>query len=188
MIYLKNSKTHYGLVTILLHWIMAIIVIGMFFLGDYMVDLDYYDQWYHTAPWWHKSIGGIVFMLLLIRLFWRFINSTPEPLQAHKKWESSTAKAVHILFYILLFFICVSGYFISTAKGVGIEFFAWFDIPPITTLSETNADIVGGIHDISTQVLLLLVALHALAAFKHHFINKDKTLVRIINPEKSIGK
>lgn len=179
---IRNTKTSYGIVTISLHWLMAILIIGLFFLGEYMVDLDYYDQWYHAAPWWHKSIGIFLFALLLVRLGWKLNNVIPEPVPNCKSWEDKIAKIVHIIFYILLFIICISGYFISTAKGVGIEIFGWFELPAIRELTENQADIAGEIHEISTHILVIVFLLHTIASLKHHFFNKDITLNRMLKP------
>lgn len=174
----KNTQKSYGIIAILLHWIMAILIIGLFFLGQYMVDLDYYDAWYQIAPWWHKSLGLSVFFLLLIRFIWRLYNITPELLM--DKQTSKIAEIVHISFYILLVIICLSGYFISTAKGVGIDLFDWFSLPSVMTLSESQADLAATVHETATQILIFLVVIHSIAALKHHFINKDKTLIRIL--------
>ncbi len=183
---IKNTITSYGLVAILLHWIMAFIIIGLFILGEYMVDLDYYNQWYQLAPWWHKSFGMSIFILLVIRLAWKLITITPESLPSYKTWEIKIAKLVHVLFYVLLFITCLSGYFISTAKGVSFDFFSWFKVPSIISLSETQAELAGNIHEITTHGLLVLFILHVFAALKHHFINKDMTLIRMLKPKEII--
>ncbi|MFK5894225.1 MAG: cytochrome b [Pseudomonadota bacterium] len=180
----KNTKASYGIVSITLHWIMAALLIGLFALGTYMVDLNYYDQWYVSFPWWHKSIGISVFSLLFIRSGWMLSNATPASLKTYKAWEMQLAKTVHILFYILILIICISGYFISTAKGVGIEVFGWFDVPALINIEDQQADIAGEIHEISNYALFILFSLHAIAALKHHFINKDITLTRILKPTK----
>jgi cytochrome b561 len=176
---IKNTKNSYGVVTILLHWLMTILVMGLFILGQYMTDLDYYDSWYQLAPWWHKNIGLCVFALLVIRLIWRLINITPESISTYKVWEVKLSKIVHVLFYILLFITCFSGYFVSTAKGVGFEFFAGFEVPSLISLSENNADNFATMHELATHGLLLLFLLHVVAALKHHYINKDITLIRM---------
>lgn len=181
---ITDSNKGYGVSSIVLHWIIAILVIGLFLLGEYMVDLDYYDQWYHSAPWWHKSIGMILFSLLSFRLCWKLINDHPEPLSSYKLWEITIAKITHLSIYILLLIICTSGYFIATAKGVGIEIFDWFNIPAIISLNVTLADILGFIHEWASLLLAILFILHLTAALKHHFIDKDVTLIRIIKPIK----
>ena len=66
MIQYKNSEQNFGLITILIHWLMALLIIGLFILGKYMLSLDYYDPFYHTGPWWHKSIGLVVLFLLIV--------------------------------------------------------------------------------------------------------------------------
>lgn len=184
----RNTTQSYGIISILLHWIMAVLVIGLFVLGQYMTELDYYDSWYQLAPWWHKSMGFSVFILLLIRLFWRLffwinVATLPEPLISHyigEKWAIRIIKIVHALFYVLLLIICISGYFISTAKGVAIDIFACFDLPSIILLNEEQAALAATIHETSTLILIILVAVHGIAALKHHFIDKDITLIRML--------
>ncbi len=65
---LFNSTNHYGYISIVLHWLMALVLIGMYVVGDYMVDLDYYDTWYHQAPALHKATGVILGFVLVFRI------------------------------------------------------------------------------------------------------------------------
>ena len=179
---IKNSTRSFGLMSKLLHWSMAILLTGLFVLGLYMTGLDYYDPLYHSLPWWHKSFGLLTLLLLLLRYVWKLINTQPKPLQSHKKWEVTLAHVIQMLFYLLILLIGITGYLISTAKGKSIEFFNWFDVPALTSgLEEKSADWVGGIHEILAISLAILVVLHALAALKHHFIDKDETLKRMLN-------
>ncbi len=179
---LNNTENSFGLVSKLLHWFMAILLLGLFGVGLYMTELEYYDSLYHTLPWWHKSIGLSVVGLLIFRLIWKRSQTSPLPLKTHKKWEVSLAHLIQKLFYGLIVLIGISGYFISTAKGKGIEFFNLFEVPAITqALEEDRADLIGEIHEILAITLIVLAALHAAAALKHHFIDKDETLRRMIN-------
>lgn len=177
---LINSAEKYGVFSIVLHWVMAIIIVGMFFLGEYMVDLGYYDAWYHIAPWWHKSVGIVVFTLLLIRWGFRVVGARLAPLASYSKWEYRIACATHWLFYCLLFIICISGFFVATAKGAGVEVFSWFDIPAIIVLSEGQVDFWGEVHEVSTLALAVLFLIHASASIKHHFVDRDATLTRML--------
>ncbi len=177
---LLNSLSGYGLLTILLHWLMAVMIISLFFLGDYMVELNYYDTWYHTAPWWHKSVGLNLFLLLTFRIILKMSSISPTPLISYQIWEAKLAKLTHLSFYLLLLTICISGYFIGTAKGVGIEMFSGVYIPAIAKLSEIQVDLAGDIHRISANTLMLLLLLHVSAAIKHHFIDGDVTLMRML--------
>ena len=184
----RNTTRSYGIISILLHWIMAILVIALFILGQYMTELDYYDSWYQIAPWWHKSLGFSVFILLLIRLIWRLffwidVATIPEPLISHyigEKWAITIIKIVHTLFYVLLLIICISGYFISTAKGVAIDIFGYFDLPSMMLLNEDQAGLAASIHETTTLMLIILAGVHGFAALKHHFIDRDMTLIRML--------
>jgi cytochrome b561 len=177
---LKNSTSHYGWLTIVNHWLSACIVVGMFALGLWMVELDFYNQWYHDAPHYHKSVGLLFSLLILFRLVCRWVQTTPQPLT--QGWQSTVAGIVHKLFYLLFFAIFFSGYLISTAEGRGIEIFSWFTVPALEPMINNQEDIAGEWHRWLVYSLIALSAIHALAALKHHFINKDLTLVRMLKP------
>lgn len=178
----KNSHNSYGFIAIFLHWSMAIALIGLFALGFWMVDLDYYSNWYHQAPWIHKSIGVIVIAVLLFRLFWKTVNIEPTALD--KPLLNKIAHAVHHSFYLLIFIIGLSGYLISTAEGDAISVFDWFEIPALITPFEGQADIAGLVHEYLAYLFIALVVLHALAALKHHFVEGKSTLKRMLWPIK----
>lgn len=178
---IKNTPVKFGLISKLLHWTMAILLVGLFSIGLYMTGLDYYDPLYHSLPWWHKSFGLLVMGLLIFRYVWKLINKTPQPLRTHKKWEVFLAHILQNIFYGLILLIGISGYLISTAKGKSIEFFKLFEMPAL--LSEINegiADLIGEAHELLAILLAVLVVLHGLAAVKHHFIDKDETLKRML--------
>jgi cytochrome b561 len=178
---MKNSEYKFGLVSKSLHWIMAILLTGLFIIGLYMTGLDYYDPLYHSLPWWHKSFGLLVLFLLLLRVIWKLNSSAPKPLKTHKKWEVTLAHLIQRLFYLLILLIGISGYLISTAKGKGIEFFTLFEVPSILKeIEEERADLIGEAHELMAILLAVFVVLHALAALKHHFIDKDQTLRRML--------
>ena len=173
---IRNTSTAYGSVTIALHWLMALLMFSLFAVGLYMTDLGYYDSLYHILPWWHKSIGLLVMGLLLFRIIWKVSNPKPTALPTHKPWEVTLATWIHRVLYLLIFLIGISGYLISTAKGKGIEFFDWFEVPAFLELSADATDLVGEIHFYLAWSLILLAVAHAAAALKHHFIDRDDTL------------
>jgi cytochrome b561 len=175
----RNSNTRFGTMAVLMHWLVALTVLGLFTLGWWMTGLDYYDSWYKQAPWWHKSIGVLLFALVLLRLGWRWWSPPPQPLPTHEPWERVIAQGVHLLLYLLLLLIPLCGYLISTADNRAIEVFGWFSIPATITSITDQADVAGQIHLILASSLIGLALLHALAALKHHFIDRDATLKRI---------
>jgi cytochrome b561 len=183
---MKNSDKYYGYLTIILHWLSAIIIFGLFALGYWMVELTYYDAWYKTAPALHKSTGISLFLLILIRVVWRNKQTKPESLASHNRFEQISAHAAHIVLYVLLLAIMLSGYLISTADGVGIEVFNLFTVPAFAALIENQEDIAGVIHQYLAYSMIAIALLHALAALKHHFIDKDATLKRMLGWRKNL--
>lgn len=178
---IRNTVSGYGVVAIALHWLMAIAVFGMFGLGLYMVELTYYDSWYRGSLELHKGAGVLLAFAWLLRLVWRQINQVPKGLSS-KPMENLAAHLAHLALYALLAAIFISGYLISTADGRAIDVFGWFEIS--ATLTEDNQeDIAGDIHEILAWLLMGLVGVHMLAALKHHFIEKDQTLKRMIMPK-----
>lgn len=166
--------------SIIIHWVTAIGVVAMFVLGLWMVELTYYDTWYHKAPHIHKSVGLLLFILTCWRLIWIFLNVKPEPLKTHTRIEQKLARIAHRLLYILLVSVMLSGYLISTADGKSLEVFNWFEIPATIYDYTGQADFAGNVHLFLAVTLILSAVLHALAAIKHQVIDKDETLNRII--------
>ena len=178
---LKNTTQNFGLVSKLLHWVMALVLAGLYLSGDYMVELDYYDSLYHTLPWWHKSIGLFAMSLLIIRVLWKGFTPSPHALASQQAWEVMSARVVQVSLYLIILLLGVTGYLIATAKGKAIDYFNWFELPALLPrLSSDTADLIGEAHALFATLLVLIVALHAIAALKHHFIDKDDTLKRMV--------
>lgn len=177
---LKNTQSQFGWVAISIHWVLAILIIGLYFLGDYMIDLGYYDQWYTLAPKIHEAVGILVLALMVFRIYWKHTNTTPTPPETNSPLVNLASKIAHSVIYLLTFVILISGLLISFAGGQGLEIFNWFTIPGPAELFENQASEAGEIHEIAALVLMALVALHALAALKHHFIDKDTTLSNML--------
>ncbi len=176
----KNSSERYGNLSVLIHWLVALTVYGMFGLGLWMVTLGYYNGWYHKAPELHKSIGMVVLLVMVIRVLWRFISPPPAALASYKRLTRISAVAAHLLLYVLLFAILFSGYLISTADGKPVSVFGLFDIPATIADAGSQADLAGALHLWLAWSVVILSLLHGLAALKHHFIDKDVTLKRML--------
>ncbi|WP_022942415.1 cytochrome b [Psychromonas hadalis] len=175
---MSQTVSQYNRLTKIIHWLSALAVFSLFALGYWMVELSYYSEWYKVAPHWHKSVGFMLCLLTLFRVVWKLTTATPEI--EGQPWEKTVAKIAHNLLYLMLFAIFISGYMISTADGRGIEIFNLFTLPGLGSLIENQEDIAGDIHFYLTYSLVGLALLHALAALKHHFINKDNTLNKMI--------
>ncbi|GKW10520.1 MULTISPECIES: cytochrome b [Pectobacterium] len=176
----RNTSLRYGHISILLHWIAALAIYGMFALGLWMVTLGYYDIWYHRAPEIHKAVGMLLFAIIIFRVVWRFISPPPAPLESYSTLTRVSSTLAHIALYVVLFGILISGYLISTAEGHPISVFGWFSIPATISGLTDQADIAGDVHLYLAWAVVALSALHAFAALKHHFIDGDNTLKRML--------
>lgn len=176
----RTTQHGWGAISILIHWTTVLVVFGLFGLGLWMVDLTYYDAWYHEAPALHKSIGILLFILTLLRIIWRRIEGKPAPLPTHSATERVIARRVHMLIYVLLISIMLFGYLIPTADGRPIEVFDWFVVPATLHGIHRQEDIAGAIHLWLAVILISLVIVHALGALKHHLLDKDPTLKRML--------
>jgi len=176
---LKNSPQRYGAVSLLLHWGVALTVFGLFGVGLWMMELSYYHPWRQIVPDLHKSIGLTLFVILLLRVLWRFISPPPPPTPNQSRLIQIASKLGHLFLYLLLFAVIICGYLISTAEGDGIVVFGLFTVPALLTISG-KAELAGAFHLYLAITLIVLAVLHALAALKHHFIDRDATLVRML--------
>ena len=175
----RNTSARYGLVSVVLHWLVALVVFGLFALGFWMVGLSYYDPWRQSAPDLHKSIGILLFAVMLLRVLWRQLNPAPAALASHGRLTRLASKLGHGVLYLGLFGVMISGYLISTADGRGIEVFGLFSVPATLTGISQQEDIAGAIHEYLAWGLVIFAGLHGLAALKHHFIDRDSTLLRM---------
>ncbi len=177
---IRNSAQSYGLVAIALHWLVAFVVLGLFPLGLWMTSLTYYGDWYKLAPTIHKGIGIFLFLVMLARLIWRALNVTPSDESSIGEMQRRIAHAVHYILYLLLFALMISGYLISTADGRPIDVFGLFSVPAVISGRPNQEDIAGAAHWYLALALISLVGLHTLAALKHHFIDRDRTLKKML--------
>lgn len=177
---LLNTTTDYGAIAIAIHWLSAAVVVGMFCLGFWMVDLDYYSSWYKRAPEIHKSVGILFAGIFVLRTSLRAISPSPSPVAGTNGWEARASRIVHRLFYVLIACLLTAGYLISTADGRPVSVFGWFEVPATVTSIPDQEDLAGEIHWYLALSLITLAALHALAALKHHFIDRDATLLRML--------
>lgn len=163
-----------------MHWLLAVLIIGLYFLGDYMMDLGYYDDLYTLAPKIHEAVGILVLLLMVFRVFWKRANIQPAPPATNTQFINLASKLAHAAIYLMVFIILMSGLLISFAGDQGIDIFDLFTIPGPAELFENQASLAGEIHELVANALMLLVALHAAAALKHHFIDKDTTLSNML--------
>lgn len=177
---IKNTANRFGLIAILLHWIMALLLIGLVAIGFYMTyipisleKLKYYG--------WHKEFGILALMLVIVRLSWRLGNITPS-LSNLQTWERLLARAAHYGFYFFMFALPISGWLLTSAADLPVSFFAWFTLPNLVSASEPNRLLFTEIHEWLAYGLIATFCLHVAGAMKHFIIDRDDILQRILKP------
>lgn len=176
---IRNTEQHWGLLAQGLHWLIAVLVVVMAGLGWYMTTLDISPTMFELYAL-HKSIGVTVLALVILRLLWRAANPTPS-LPAHMKpVERRLAHATHGLLYLILIAMPISGYVINSAADFPLTVFGLFTIPNLIAENESVQAIAGAVHGTLIWVLVAVLLLHVAGALKHHFVDRDDVLRRMI--------
>ncbi|MGZ8257772.1 MAG: cytochrome b [Methylotenera sp.] len=195
----SSSASRYTKTAVVLHWLIAIFIFGMFALGWYMADLpkeapkqmayDLFDWGIYT---WqlsaeasprtfyfnlHKSLGVTIMALIVLRILWRVTHQPPALLSAYKAWEKKLANGTHHLLYLLMVALPVSGIIMATYSKYGIK---WFGMPFIKGLDNNPMrEVFQDVHEVLGIIILVVIAVHIAGALKHKFIDKDETLKRM---------
>jgi cytochrome b561 len=178
-----NDNQGYGYVAIFLHWLIAGLVILMLTLGILLDSIPVaYQGWFYNL---HKSCGILILFLAIIRLIWRLFNKIPQPAPA-SAWESALARFSHGAFYFLLIATPLAGWAMSSTYNhpPNIFWLASIYLPGIPIGNHQLGDILNNMHSFFAYSLLWIAVLHVIGALKHHFINKDRILLRILRSRK----
>jgi cytochrome b561 len=126
---MRNSTHRYHGIAIGLHWLIAILFIGMLIIGNFMVDLDESDPLRFVLTQWHKSFGIVILVLIVVRLFWRFSHRPPRLPDHLKTWEVNAAGLTQILLYMLIFALPISGWIMVSASPLDLPTVLFNQIP-----------------------------------------------------------
>jgi cytochrome b561 len=175
---LRSTATRWGAVTRLFHWGMLLLFVGMLSVGFYMTDLPLGPGKLRIYAL-HKSIGLTLLGLAALRLLWRLgeRRPTPAPMPA---WQERLAGATHALLYLLMFVIPLSGWLFNSAAGFPLQWFHLVNLPALAPADPGLKALARTIHGAGVLLLIALAALHAAAALKHHFIDRDRTLAAML--------
>jgi cytochrome b561 len=173
------SAHRYTRLAIGLHWLMALAIIIGFGMGLYMVDLSFSPQKLKLYSW-HKWLGVTIFALAAVRLLWRLTHPAPELPSHMPLWQRVSAHATHVLLYGFFFAIPLTGWLFSSASGFQTVYFGVLPLPDLIDKNRELADTLKWIHKYCAYALAALVALHIAAALKHHFLDRDGLLKRML--------
>lgn len=170
-------KKHYNGPAKALHWLTAALILTAFPLGVYMHDLKLSPTKLQLYSY-HKWIGMTALLIAIVRIAWRFAKGAPAPLPA-PAWQHKVASLTHGLLYALMFAVPLSGWLMSSAKGFPVVYLGVLPLPDLVAKNAELGDLLKEVHELLNFGLITLVGLHLAAALKHHFIDRDETLVRM---------
>lgn len=172
-------RHRYTTTAISLHWLIAIGIAGTFSLGLYMHELPLSPTKLQLYSW-HKWAGVSLFALIVVRLLWRATHAAP-PLPAQMPaLQRLAANATHWALYALMIAVPLSGWLMSSAKGFQTVWFGVLPLPDLVAKDAALGDLLQDVHEALNLTMLGLVLLHAAAALKHHFIDRDDVLTRML--------
>jgi cytochrome b561 len=174
-----DHPSSYTRTAISLHWLVALGIIATFSVGLYMHDLPLSPDKLRIYSW-HKWAGVTIFMLVLLRLIWRLTHRPPGPPANMPAWQHAAANLVHVLLYVLMIAVPLSGWLMSSAKGVQT---VWFGMLPLPDLLEKNRELgkaLEEVHKALNFTMAGLVLIHAAAAIRHHLVDRDEVLTRML--------
>jgi cytochrome b561 len=185
---LRNTTSGFGAVAIAFHWTMALLIAGLFVLGKVMTALDPMEPDTFALYQWHKSFGFVVLVLVLGRLAWRAVNPSPSLPEGMPWYERLASGLGHAGLYAAMLILPLSGWLMVSASPWGIPTVLFETVPvphlPVPSVLGDKAsaeETLKGVHEIVGNLLALLVLLHVAAALKHHFINRDTVLSRMVS-------
>ena len=176
---LRNNAQAWGNLSIGLHWLTLIMILSLAAVGMNMDNMANGPQKIQVYAL-HKSFGLTVLALTVIRLSWRLFSVTPEPISGTPKWQEWIAKIVHGALYTLLFAMPISGWLYNSAAGFPLKYFGLFSLPKLSSYNPDLKALAGDAHETFFYILAILMLMHAGAALKHHYLDKDSTLTRML--------
>jgi cytochrome b561 len=176
---LKNTEHRYGAVAQLFHWAVVGLIVTQFVLALRAESLPRGMKLINTLAL-HKSIGMTVLALAVLRLIWRWMNPVPANPMNVPKWQETAAKISHAALYILIFAIPLFGWIASSARNFSVSWFGLFTWPNLVEPNQSTFEFFQAAHAVLAWTLFAVALLHIAAALKHHFIDRDNVLRRML--------
>lgn len=178
---LKSTEKGWGPIARLFHWGMLVLFVGILVVGYTMTDLPLGATKLKVYAL-HKSVGITLLALAVLRLTWRLGERRPR-LPPMPSWQARAAGGAHGLLYVLMFAIPLTGWLFNSAAGFPLQWFRLVNLPALTAADPALKALAREAHEALAAILIGVVVLHAVAALKHHFIDRDDTL-RLMLPRR----
>ena len=174
----RNTTRSWGSLSKAFHWLIVLLIISQWVIAERADELKGLAKLEALAL--HKSFGMTILMLAVLRLAWRLMNPTPELTTETKPWERVLAKISHLLLYALIFAMPLTGWMMSSAKNYPVSWFKLFQFPDLVAPAEQTFHQMHDLHHLLFNVLVGVAVLHAVGALKHHFIDRNDVLKRML--------
>ncbi len=173
-----NTNESFGIIARLFHWLIFLLVVGMLIAGSTMGSLPN-GSVKSLIVGLHKSTGVLILLLVLLRLCWRLINPIPRDLGPNQ-FENKLGHLMHVFLYILLILQPISGIVMSQLFGYPVQVYGLFTLPTFFDKDPGLGKVFAGAHGVIATVLAISIIIHLAAALKHHYIDRDRTLMRMV--------
>jgi cytochrome b561 len=175
----KNSNTRYGSASIILHWLMALLFVGVYASIELRELYPKGSDPREALKVWHFMLGLSVLLLVAIRLYFKASSPTPNISPAPKQWQTIITKLAHLALYVLMIGMPLLGWFLLSAAGKPIPFFG-LELPALIAKNKDLASTLKELHQTIGVLGYYIIGLHAIAALFHHYVLKDNTLTRML--------
>jgi cytochrome b561 len=175
---IRNTSTEYGSLAKALHWLIAIGVFALIYLGLEQIDMPRGDE-KTRIRFIHASIATITLILMTIRIVWRFMNDVPAHPDGMPGWQRMISSVVHWGLYISVFVQLTAGAMVVGTGGKGLPVFGLFSIPLPVAENHDAHEWWEGVHELAWRPVAVLVVLHILGALYNHFVVKNDVLRRM---------
>jgi cytochrome b561 len=181
---IRDNSEHWGAISIGLHWLSFLLVVAVGLIGWLMTDMPTGMQKIQVYAL-HKSFGLTVLALTAMRLLWRLSGRAPKSEPNTPAWQELIARLTHAALYILLLATSLSGWWFNSAAGYPLRWFGLFHLPAIASFDKGMKALARETHETLFYALAAVVAIHAAAALWHHYVVKDRTLIRMLPQAKT---
>lgn len=175
----RNTPMQWGWVAKTLHWVTALAVIGLVIVGNVMDEMANSPDKVKIFAL-HKSVGLTVLAIVVLRLLWRLFDKRPPYPSSMPSWQRRLSEISHALLYVMLFTQTLSGWLYNSASNFGLRWFNLFSVPALSGPDKALKHLAQDIHGAGWIILAVLMGIHVAAALKHHFIDRDVTLARMV--------
>ncbi|GAB2670950.1 cytochrome b [Arenimonas aestuarii] len=175
----RNTTERWGWVSISIHWLTLLMVLSLVVVGLIMQELANSPTKIEVYAL-HKSFGLTVLALTVLRLLWRLVAGAPAPVAGMARWQQLAAQASHAALYVILLAMPLSGWLYNSASGFPLKWFGLFSLPKLSGYDPDVKAFALGMHEWLFIALAIIVTVHAAAALKHHYFDRDATLSRML--------